>query len=165
MLEKFSVWLNGTPPSLLIQNVLWIIPVVQGIHILAIGIIVSSLVMVDLKLVGIGQSHNSVSYLERRFMPWIWSAFWVLLASGLVLVVGEPKREIMNTIFRAKLILICALLIVASLVQQPTKRDPYFWEAPERVMAGRLIGILSLVILVATIACGRWIAYAGMLDQ
>ena len=52
-LHAFAEWLGQTPVSLVIQNVSWIIPAVQSVHILCIAIVVSSAFMVDLRLLGV----------------------------------------------------------------------------------------------------------------
>ena len=38
MLRTFAEWLSNTPPSLLIQDALWVIPLVQTLHILGIAV-------------------------------------------------------------------------------------------------------------------------------
>jgi uncharacterized membrane protein len=162
MIEKFCEWLATTKPSLVVQNVLWLIPFFQGIHILAIGIIATSIAVIDARLIGIGS--RPLPELERRFMPWIWSAFVVLLLSGLVLVFGEPKRELMNYLFRIKMLLVVVLLGLALLVQMTVKQSDVYWQASAgRALGAKAIGAGSILILLAVVACGRWIAYAGMI--
>jgi hypothetical protein len=161
MLEKFCEWLTATGPSQVVQNILWLIPFFQGIHILAIGIIATSIAVIDARLIGIGG--RPLPDLERRFMPWVWSAFCVLLFSGLVLVIGEPKRELLNSLFQIKMLLVLVLLALACAVQVLVKKDVTFW-ATRRPLA-IAAGVLSLGILMGVIICGRWIAYAGMGDM
>src|SRR6478609_9517183 len=50
---RFSDWLATTPLSMTFQTVAWIIPAVQSVHIIAIAIVMSSVVMVDLRLLGL----------------------------------------------------------------------------------------------------------------
>lgn len=161
MIEKFCEWLAATPPSLVVQNVLWLIPFFQAIHILAIGIIATSIAVIDARLIGFGA--RSLPELERRFMPWVWSAFAVLLLSGLVLIFGEPKRELLNVLFQLKMLLIVVLLGLALVVQTTVKKSDGYWQAsPGRALGAKAIGVGSILVLLAVITCGRWIAYAGM---
>jgi len=70
-IAKFCDWLGNTPISLMFQTVQWIIPAVQSVHILAIAIVMSSVIMVDLRLMGLMGHSQSISGLTRRFIPWI----------------------------------------------------------------------------------------------
>jgi Family of unknown function (DUF6644) len=48
MLQNFAQWLSDTAPSRFIQDILWIIPAVQTVHILAIAVVLSSVAMIEL---------------------------------------------------------------------------------------------------------------------
>jgi hypothetical protein len=98
----------------------------------------------------------------RRLLPWLWGALGVLTATGLVLVLGTPRRTLLDPTFQVKM-LIMAVAIVATIALATMLRRL----APERVSTGRMTGILAsvagaatlLLWLGATIAGrGRWIA-------
>ena len=63
---KFCDWLSLTPVSQTIQNVEWIIPAVQSVHIIAIAIVMSSMIMVDLRLMGLGSEPIKLAGMRRR---------------------------------------------------------------------------------------------------
>src|SRR3954470_25035457 len=107
-IATFSDWLSQTPVSLMLQTVQWIIPMVQSVHILAIAIVMSSVVMVDLRLMGLLGHTQSISGMSRRFLPWLWWSLLVLLASGASLIVAEPRRDLLNPVFQAKMGLLVA---------------------------------------------------------
>ncbi len=89
-LHGFAEWLGQTPISQVVQNVSWIIPSVQSIHILSIAIVISAVFMVDLRLLGvIGRDQPTAAY-TSRFLSWIWPTLVVLLLTGSVLIIGEP---------------------------------------------------------------------------
>ncbi|HUO21803.1 MAG TPA: DUF6644 family protein, partial [Caulobacteraceae bacterium] len=83
-LKAFCDWLSGSPLSLTIQGVSWIIPMVQSIHIMAITVVMGSVLMTDMKLLGVVGRGVSVKHMNRRFLPWIWVALVVLLLTGTV---------------------------------------------------------------------------------
>ena len=45
MIQSFCDWLSNTSLSLTIQTVMWIIPVVQTVHILCVAVVMSSMAM------------------------------------------------------------------------------------------------------------------------
>jgi hypothetical protein len=156
----FSKQLSETPLSQVIQNVTWIIPLVQSVHILAIAIVMASTVTIDLRLVGATKGGPSLAALERRFLPWFWGALSVLAASGLILIIGEPARELLNWMFYVKIGLVLAIVAVTAVVQVRLRARPD-GSAPTSAQqfTDFILGGGSLVLIVAIITAGRWIAY------
>ncbi len=156
----FADWLASTPVSVTIQNVKWIIPGVQSVHILSIALLIASTVTLDLRLVGVTRGGPSLAMLEKRFTPWFWGAIIVLLLTGLVMITGEPARELLNWMFYTKLVLVLAVVAVTFAVQVRLRARPAdIAPTPAQRTADILLGGLSLVLIVAIIAAGRWIAY------
>jgi hypothetical protein len=164
MLDDFIHWLGATPVSLVIQEVFWIIPTVQTIHILAISVVLASMAMFDLRLLGLAGRRNSIASLSRRFMPWLWGALIVLAASGCILIVGEPKRSLGNVVFQLKMCMLATAIVVTLGFQAVLKRDLAGGSAdlaPAHVTAAKLTGLLSLALWVGIAVAGRLIAYTG----
>ena len=157
---RFSDWLSLTPVSMFLQTVEWIIPMVQSIHILAIAIVMSSVIMVDLRLLGLVGQGQSISSLSRRFLPWAWWSLLILLITGIVLITAEPRRDLLNPVFQAKMALLAAAMIVTIAFQAAVGRNMQAWDAaPERRRGAWIIASSSLLLWVAIVGCGRWIAY------
>jgi hypothetical protein len=159
--HDFSTWLSATPPSLIIQNNFWVIPTVQSIHILAICVVISSALMINLRLVGVVGRADPVASFARRYLPWTWTALVILLTTGAILVVGEPDRTVGNTIFWSKMALVSAGVILGLVFMIPIRKNPAFWESAGNGLQAKLLGVVSLAVWVAVIFCGRWIAYGG----
>lgn len=159
-LLSFSHMLSDTQLSRVIQNVAWIIPVVQSLHILAIAVVVAATVTIDLRLVGATKGGPSLAMLERRFMPWFWSALGVLAVSGLILIIGEPARELLNWVFYVKIGLVLAIVAVTAVVQARLRSRPEDRGATAvQQRIDIVLGGGSLLLLAAIITAGRWIAY------
>ncbi len=164
MLDDFIDWLGATPVSVTIQKVLWIIPTVQTVHILAISVVLASMAMFDLRLLGLAGRRSSIASLSRRFMPWLWCALIVLAASGCILIVGEPKRALGNVFFLLKMGMLTAAIALTLGFQAVLKRDLEGGSAdlaPAHFTAAKITGLASLVLWVAIAVAGRLIAYAG----
>jgi uncharacterized membrane protein SirB2 len=157
---KFCDWLSLTPISMLFQTVAWIIPAVQSVHILAIAIVMSSVIMVDLRLLGLMGHSQSISGLTRRFIPWVWGSLVVLFLTGAVLITAEPRRDLMNPVFQAKMVLIVAAIVVTAVFQETVRRNMEFWDlSPGRRRGAWITAVVSLLVWTAIVICGRWIAY------
>jgi hypothetical protein len=162
MLQIFSKWLGATAASAVIQNVSWIIPLVQTIHILAIAIVLSSVAMLDLRLLGLAGKRVTISGMAERFLPWIWGALAVLALTGAILITGEPDRSLLNPAFQIKMALVVSAIVITLIFQRTVRRNAAFWDlSPARRRSARLTALISLAIWLAIAICGRLIAYVG----
>ena len=78
-LTALSDWLAASGLSKWIAGTAWAVPTLQSIHILAIGVILASLAMLDLRLAGLIGREQSLRDMTLRFYPWIWGALGVLV--------------------------------------------------------------------------------------
>lgn len=160
-LTALSDWLAATGLSVWLASRVWVVPTVQSIHILAIGIILASLAMLDLRLAGFIGREQSIRDMTLRFYPWIWGALAVLVATGLLQIMAEPARELLNWVFWTKM----GLLLAAVLFTAPLRRmivDRRFGDlAPRQQTIFRSCALASLALWVLVVVCGRWIGYAG----
>jgi hypothetical protein len=157
---QFCDWLSQTPISVTFQSVVWIIPMVQSVHILAIAIVMSSIVMVDLRLLGLMGHTQSISGLARRFLPWVWWSLLVLLVTGAILITAEPRRDLLNPVFQAKMALLVVAMVVTALFQRTVARNMEIWDlSPQKRSGAWVTAVVSLLVWTAIIGCGRWIAY------
>ncbi len=154
MLEALSKAIAETPASAYIADHLWITPAVQSVHILAIAALSGSVLMICIRLMGRAVD-MPLSMLDRRFSPWVWWPALLLLVSGALLVVGEPDRELMNVLFRLKMLLVIVLLGLVAAFQRGIRRDPGAWQGA----SGMLLGLCMVVLWLAIVSAGRWIAY------
>jgi len=142
-LDRFCSWLEQTPLSQAIQSTGWVVPAVQTIHILAIAVVLSSVLMLNLRLLGIVGSDQPLARVTSRFRPVIWWTLPILLATGVVMIIGEPARSLANSVFQLKMLLLLAAIAVTAAFHE----------------GSRIIAVLSLSLWVGIVFAGRWIAY------
>ena len=160
MMQEFSDWLAATSLSQLFAGMNWFVPTVQTLHILSIAVVVTTLGMLDFRLLRLIRSGPPLQTLAGNFIPWTWRALGVLLATGILLIITEPTRELMNDAFRLKMLLVLALVVLTFVFQAATTREPGYWSAsPARRRLGGVLGIISLLLCVSIVVAGRLIAY------
>jgi uncharacterized membrane protein SirB2 len=160
MLDQLSSWLEHTSVSETIQSISWIVPTVQTIHILAITVVAGSILMINLRLLGVFAADQPLKDVSARFLPFVWWTLLVLLATGAIMIIGEPPRSLKNPAFQLKMMLLVAALIVTGLFQLLQRRDPAFGDARTgRRGAAATIAVLSMLLWTGIIFAGRWIAY------
>jgi len=158
MMAELSQWVGSMPVSLAMRRITWLIPMLQTLHILSIGIVLSAVVMIDLRIWGASRSGTAIAR-SARFMPWMWTALAVATLTGIALMFGAP-RSWRDGAFVAKLYMMAAA--TAATVALPVVLR---WQGDGKDGGGvaRVVGVAALVLWFgATLAGrGRWIA--GML--
>lgn len=159
-MREFANWLAGTDLSQIIAGNLWMIPSIQSVHVVAIGVLVGALFMVDMRILGVVGKDQSLAIITRRYTPWIWGAIAVLLLSGVLLIFGEPQRELLSFSFWVKMILIVIGSAIVAAFQMHLKGREAEWETTlVAAPVTKAFAIASIVIWVAIIVLGRFIAW------
>jgi putative copper export protein len=160
VLREFSSWLAATPLSQMIQTTKWIIPALQTIHILSVAVLFSSAILVDLRIWRLMQRDVPLVEVARRFLPVIWPVVLVLLITGSLLIIGEPRRSLLNSTFYLKMALLVVALSLTAWLQRSLSWSPNFWDQDGgRRLVGRLAATISILVWCGILFAGRWIAY------
>jgi len=156
----FAQWLAQTKLSLAIQTHLWVIPTVQSVHIACIGIVLTSVFMIALRIFGWAGRDQTLVQTTRRFSAWLWGALSLLLVTGALMIIGEPVRELLSLSFWLKMSLLTVGILIAITFQLTLKRNERHWE--ETIINRRStksLAILTLLVWCSIIVLGRLIAY------
>jgi hypothetical protein len=159
-MHDFAVWLSRTSLSSAMGQEAWIIPILQSTHILAIAAVMSAVAMIELRLFGMATAF-SFEQTIRRFVPLIWIGLAVLLATGAVLVISEPKRTLNgNPAFYLKMAMLIVAIAVTVAFQAAVRRNLGFVRSPARSgWVLQLSALATLALWIAIAVAGRWIAY------
>ena len=156
---EFAEWLQATPFSVAIQSTLWLTPLLQTIHITMIGIVFVSMLNVALRVLGQIRADEPLADVWRRFAPWFWSALGVMAGTGLVLVDRRARAPSHG-----------AVVLAQDVAARDRHRERAVRSAaPSRAAAraadpvssggARFVAVATILLWVAIIFLGRWIAY------
>jgi putative copper export protein len=155
--KQFAEWLSTTPLSVWFQEqYAWFIPAVQSIHIVAIAMLIGSVLMINLRLLKVLGTDQTLKQTANRFGPWLTTALCVLLASGSLLVIGEPVRELVTVSFWLKMSLVALGATIAAIFRIRLNK---YGESLADNSAARFWAIVTLLIWISVIFLGRLIAY------
>ena len=139
-------------------------PLIQTVHILGIAAIMGSVVMINLRMLGLALPSQSLPEMNRRLMPWLWWALVANLVSGGFFLFARPYRYFDNPVFLWKLAFLVPAIIVSYLVYMLSIRSEDSWSPTVMRRAScKIVALLSLGLWVMTAMAGRWIAYAEYL--
>jgi hypothetical protein len=135
-------------------------PLVESVHVLSICLVVGSILVVDLRLLGLASINRPVSRVANGILPLTWSAFAAAVASGSLLFISNATKYLENGYFVAKILLICAAGLNMVVFHFISARDLPKWEK-ERTLpfSARLAGGLSILLWVSVVTCGRWVGF------
>ena len=135
-------------------------PLIESFHVIAICLVVGSILVVDLRLLGLASIHRSVSRVTSGILPLTWCAFAVAVASGILLFISNATKYLGNGFFVAKIFLICAAGLNMAIFHAISAKDLPQWEKEKWLpLPARLAGGLSILLWVSVVTCGRWIGF------
>ncbi len=114
-MNELGASLEASSLSQLIKDVTWIIPLLQSIHIVTIGVVFVSSLMIAMRVLGRMRADEPFPVVWQRFAPWMWYGLIVMVVTGALLVVGGPVREFTAFSFWLKMALL-AVAVIATFV-------------------------------------------------
>jgi len=149
---SLSIWIK--------DNSEWFVPSVQVVHIIFIAAILVSFFILNFKIMKAPIGDNSLRFDLKRLSSIISGAFFVLLITGLLMIVAEPARSLGSPAFQIKVVLLILTLLIFLLFKYTLNNDYHYWQrTPKLKMLSRLSIAVSTLLLMGIVFAGRWIAY------
>lgn len=156
-LNRLIETLNATRLSGFVMDSAYVFPFLEMVHFVGLCLLLGALIVVDLRVAGLVRAVPI-----RRvgiFVRFAVLGFALNLLSGLLFVVGDPDRYLVNIAFRAKMVLI--LLAGLNTVWFGLRIKPRMEAAlePAQFRDARVVAWLSLALWTGVIVLGRFIPY------
>jgi hypothetical protein len=107
LLQSVSNW----APIVLVRDSKFGMPMVQSFHLLGLTMLLTTVVVLNLRLVGLGLRDYALSRLAQQLKPWTVGAIVVVMASGLLIFLATPGKYVDSHPFRLKMVLLCSALL------------------------------------------------------
>jgi hypothetical protein len=134
-----------------IKSSAWVYPSLEIVHICGIALLIGNLVLLELRVFGRGAA-LPVKDLARLCLGIASVGFCLAAVSGLAMFATQPLELIGNRAFTLKMLLLCLAAINAGIFHG---RDSL--ARLDRVAKAQMV--LSTILWLFIITCGRWIAY------
>ena len=157
-LLPFFQWCEATSLGTAIRETTWAFAVIESVHLLALAVIGGAVLIVDLRLLGLGLRHQKINALAHDAQPVLMWGLVVMITTGLALFVSEAIKCYYSTPFWVKMTsLSLALLFTFTIKRRVTLTER---SATSPVML-RLVALVSLALWFGVGAGGRWIGFSG----
>jgi len=157
--EGATAWLGGTALSQAMRGDPWLYPLVEIVHIVGFAVLVGSVVLFDLRVLGCARG-LPVQMLAQHLLRWGVGALLLIVPAGVLLFSAHPDELARNPAFQLKLVLIAAAGLNALAFHVFPYRSVTQWDrnvnAPP---AARMHALLSILLWIGVITCGRLLAY------
>jgi hypothetical protein len=144
--------------SIALRESLYVMPWVFVFHVLSLTLFAGTVLMMDLRLLGVGHMQTPFSQVQRRLFPWQMAGMLLVTATGLALVWGNPMNYFANIIFWTKMAAIGLAGLNAMAFHYITEYSVINWDtAATPPFGAKVAGALSIVLWANA---GRLIPYA-----
>lgn len=149
-------WVDTSWLSREIRASTWQFAIFEMIHLWGLTMVLGSLMVLDLRLFGVGIGRLRAAELARDLSAWMLSGLAIVLASGVLLFFGEPMKLFGSPSFYVKM----GLLALAILFQFTMFRGVASHREASPVLS-KLAGAVSLVLWFGVGLAGRGIGFLG----
>jgi hypothetical protein len=152
LLQSASNW----APIIFVRDSKYGMPVVQSFHLMGLTMLLATVVMLDLRVAGLGMRDYGLSWLARQLKPWTVGAIVLVMSSGLLIFLATPGKYVDSHPFRLKMVLLgSALLFHFGVLRRFTAAD----SVARSQVVNVLVAFLSLTLWFGVGWAGRAIAF------
>ena len=133
----------------------WLYSSVSVVHYFTLLFFIGTIVLVDLRILGVADRNQTISTLADQLLPWTWIGFTLAMISGFLLFSTDAGDYAPDHVFQAKMIVIFLAVIFTVIVH----RGQHKWnQLPEVPPGAKIIAAVSLLLWIGTILAGVDIA-------
>src|SRR6516162_4627554 len=140
-----------------IRDSRWLFPVIECFHLLGLAVIGGAVLVVDLRLAGVGFRSQPVAQLARDAQRWLIGSLMVMVASGMLLFTSEAIKCYYHAAFWVKMTcLFLAIVFTFTVHRKVAMAD----ENQVRPLWNRLVALISVILWAGVGIGGRWIGFS-----
>ena len=156
-LLAFFQWCEQSAIGDAIRRSAWLFPVIEAIHLLGLGLIGGAVLVVDLRLLGLGLRRQSVAQLARDAQPWLIGSLILMITTGTLLFLSEAIKCYYHPAFWMKMTsLFLAIVFTFTVQRKVTIAD----EARMSPLWSKVVAVVSVVLWSGVGIGGRWIGFS-----
>ena len=147
--------LEKTPIGEAIRESTWLFPAVEAVHLLALALLGGAVILLDLRLLGVGLNGYPVSTVEKGARPFLVWSILALIVTGVVIGLSETVKLYGKPAFWVKMTALALAILFTFAV-----RGPFARKDPGRGLAASAVAAVSLALWFTVGLAGRWIGFS-----
>jgi hypothetical protein len=154
-----SLALDGGALGQMMRSGRWLYPMVEIVHIVGFVLLVGSVLMFDLRLLGMNRQ-LPLTLMARHLLRWSMASLLLVVPAGLLMFSAHPQDFIANRVFLLKMTLIMTAGLNAAVFHAGVWQGVAGWDSGQAApVSARVHAVLSMALWLSVIACGRLLAY------
>ena len=155
-LLDFCKWLQFSAPLVAMRSSPWLFPIIATIHLMGLAMIGGAVLVVDLRLLGLGLRRQPVAEIARDAERWLLRSLLISLPTGVLLFMCFATKYYYLTFFWVKMASLLAVLVFTfSVRRRVTMAD----ETRVSPAWSKLVALVSLSLWTTVAIGGRWIGF------
>lgn len=111
-------------PVTLLNQTQWGFAAIEAVHLLALGLLGGCVILLNMRLLGVGMTSAPPSLMERNLRPWLIGGVLGVLLTGIVIGMLNPEKLYTSPAFFTKMIsLISALIFTFAVSNNVARQD------------------------------------------
>ena len=155
-LLDFCHWIQFSAPLSAMRGSWWLFPVIATIHLMGLSMIGGAVLVVDLRLLGLGLRRRPAAEVAREAEPWLRRGLFVMVGTGIPLFMCFATKYYYLTFFWVKM---ASLILVVLLTYSIRRRVAMADEESRSPALSRLVAVVSLALWTTVATGGRWIGF------
>ncbi len=150
-------WCEASALGATVRASKWLFPVIESVHLIALAMLGGAVLLVDLRLLGLGLKRQPAAQLAKDAQPWLLGSVLVMIGTGVSLFLSEAVKCYYSPAFWVKMnTLAIALIFTFTIRTRITRVEPVRNTARRQM----LVGALSIALWLTVAAAGRWIGFS-----
>ncbi len=155
-LLAFFEWCETTTIGTTVRDSIWLFPVIESVHLLALALLGGTVLVVDLRMLGLGMRGRTVSQVARYVQPRLIGCVAAMIATGVPLFLSEPIKCYYSPPFWYKMMFLALAILFTFTVR---RRVAAAADANTGLLREKLVALISLGLWLSVGFSGRWIAF------
>ncbi len=160
--EPTNIWQSIEYSSLGIgiAESLWAFPMIETLHVIALVTVFGTIVIMDLRLLGLASTRVPVTRMSADTLKWTWIGFVAAAITGSLLFISKASTYMVNPFFLTKMGIMALAglnMLAFHFITYKTVGD---WDnGVTPPTAAKIAGIASIVMWLVILFCGRAIGF------
>jgi hypothetical protein len=155
-LLEFCQWVQSSPPLIAMRGSPWLFPVIATLHLMGLAVIGGAVLLVDLRLLGLGLRRQPVAQLALDAERWLFGGLAVMVFTGILLFMCFATKYYYLTFFWVKM---AALFLVIVFTLSIRRRVTLADETLVSSARSRAVALVSLSLWTTIALGGRYIGF------
>jgi hypothetical protein len=152
---SYFQWIENSGIGQAIRSSNWMFPVIEAFHLVGLSLIGGAVLILNMRLFGIGLRQTPVARLARAVQPFLNGSLALMLTTGTLLFLSEAVKCYYSPAFRMKMVFLALAIIFTNTVQRKVALAN---QAPGPFLS-KLVAVVSIVLWAGVGVGGRWIGF------